>query len=152
MCWKALVGRRARRDRQYRAAAVEQHEAGVERARRGAHDVRQPGARFDRLGDRVQRRKIERDRPFGGSRHAHRLRSDAIPVVREGRSTGRAHQEQGRQDVQAEEAGRDPLPQVAVRVTGGPRDEPHERDEGQHAAGAGDQDGRTGVRHREIVP
>ena len=42
---------------------------------------------------------VESDRSFGGGRHGHRLRRDAIPVVREGRSAGRAYQEKRRQDV-----------------------------------------------------
>ena len=53
---RALVGGRARRDGEHRARAVEQHEAGVERARRGAHDLRQSGARLDGVGDRLERR------------------------------------------------------------------------------------------------
>ena len=41
---RALVGRRPGRDREHRSGAVEQHEAGLERARGGAHDIGQPGA------------------------------------------------------------------------------------------------------------
>ena len=54
---RALVGGRAGGDGEHGAGAVGEHEARVERARGGADHLRQPGARLDRVGDRVQRRR-----------------------------------------------------------------------------------------------
>ena len=51
---RALLGGRARGDREGRAPRVGHREARVERLRRRAHDLRQSGAGLDRLGDRVQ--------------------------------------------------------------------------------------------------
>ena len=61
---RALVRRRARGDRQHGAGAVDQDERGVERARRGAHHLGQPVARFDRVRDRGERVEIERGLGF----------------------------------------------------------------------------------------
>ena len=59
---RALVGGRAGGDREHGARAVDQHEGGVERARRGADDLRQPVAGLDRVGDRAERAEVERRR------------------------------------------------------------------------------------------
>ena len=56
---RALVGRRARGDGQHGPGAVGQHQAGVERPRRRAHDLGQAGTRLDGVGDRVQRSEVE---------------------------------------------------------------------------------------------
>ena len=61
---RALVGRRARRDGEHLARAVDQHEARVERARCRADDLGQAGPALDGRGDRVQRGQVESARRF----------------------------------------------------------------------------------------
>ena len=120
---RALVGRRARGDGQDRAGAIEQDEARLEHPRGGADDIGQSGARFDRLRDGVQSSKIEPQGPFGGAGHRHRLRGDAVPVVRDGSAARCAEQEQRDEDEQREEPRREPLPGLAVRRPRRKRDE-----------------------------
>ena len=45
------------------AGAIAYREAGLERPRGGANDLRQPGARLNGIGDRLERLKIQRGRP-----------------------------------------------------------------------------------------
>ena len=59
---RALVGGRARRDREHGARAVDQHERGVERPAGRADDLGQPVAGLDRVGDRAERAEVQRRR------------------------------------------------------------------------------------------
>ena len=64
---RPLVRRGARRHRQHGRRPVDQDQARVERPCGGAEDRRQPGAAFDRIGDRRERSKVGR----GARRTAH---------------------------------------------------------------------------------
>ena len=73
---RALLGGRARGDREHDARAVDQDEARVERARGGAHDLRQAGAGGDRFRDRLERPQVRRRRRLVARVRGHR------PIVR----------------------------------------------------------------------
>ena len=61
---RALVRGRARGDGEHGARAVDQHQRGVERPRRGANDLGQAEAGLDRVGDLRQRVEVVRRRRF----------------------------------------------------------------------------------------
>ena len=60
---RALVGGAAGRDREHGRGAVDQDQAGVERAGGGTQDRGQTGAVLDGIGDRGQRSQVGRGRP-----------------------------------------------------------------------------------------
>ena len=70
---RALVGGRARGDGEHRRRAVDQDQAGVERAGGGAEDLGQAGAGLDRVGDRRERAEVgARARPRAAALGAFR--------------------------------------------------------------------------------
>jgi hypothetical protein len=58
MSERSSAGERAR-DGQDPGPCVDQHEAGVERPRGSAGDLRKAGSGLDRRGDRVERSEVE---------------------------------------------------------------------------------------------
>jgi len=65
---RALIGRRARGDREHGARSVDQHQGRVERAGCGPDDFRQPQTGLHRVRHRTQRAEVRQGRLFAGGR------------------------------------------------------------------------------------
>ena len=84
---RALVGARARGDREHAARAIDQDQGGIQRASRGAHDLGEPETALDRLRDGVERAEVRRGRHLAG-RLGHHLKFRAAPGTAGGRTAG----------------------------------------------------------------
>ncbi len=65
---RALVGRRARGDREHGARAIDQHQRRVERTRSRPDDFREPEAGLHRVRHRTERAEVGQRRLFAGGR------------------------------------------------------------------------------------
>ena len=68
---RALVGARARSDREHAARAIDEDQGGVQRASRGAHDLGEPETALDSLRDGLEGAEVRRGRHLAG-RLGHR--------------------------------------------------------------------------------
>ena len=86
---RPLVRGRARGDGEHAARAVDQDERGVERARRGAHDLGQPETALDRLGDGLEGAEVRRRRHLRPGRRGHGAKSSRLRSRRSTRGSPR---------------------------------------------------------------
>ena len=63
---RALVGARARGDREHAARAIDEDQGGVQRASRGAHDLGEPETALDGLRDGLEGAEVRRGRHLAG--------------------------------------------------------------------------------------